>query len=398
MLCISLIISGEIIFSKAWSETILPECQTSSFFNNCFGRRPTKDGGIYSGEFKEDKYHGQGEVIYPDGFTIKGAFKDGMMHGIITTQMPQTGTLRARAINGEIIEGELTFNNGDKYTGGYKNGTFNGNGIFIKSNGEIYNGNFVNGKFDGKGSLKYSNGESYEGFFKNGKLDGKGIFRFNSGEFYNGEYKEGKKSGLGTLYSKLGDEVYAGIWEDDIFRDYACIGYAIRNTSSIEQDGAPIICFKTKNMKGEEIEICPAKKIIDDTIQVSQSWKTERNLTVVCEKGGYCWNASDFLFSASCERQKEPGRQKFVEIDTNANERICMRWQVYSGQGSRCIVHRVEPAEADRNGQPQWHVHYSTQTRSGKGGAGTSGMAIVSPSDQAMSCGGGSIKFSFYNC
>ncbi len=54
--------------------------------------------------------------------------------------------------------GELTFSNGDKYSGSFQNGLFDGMGKYVLGqNRFIYNGQFKEGVFNGKGSLKLVN-------------------------------------------------------------------------------------------------------------------------------------------------------------------------------------------------------------------------------------------------
>ena len=51
-------------------------------------------------------------------------------------------------------------------------------------NGAIYEGDWKNGLFEGKGIYYYINGDRYEGDFKNDKREGKGIYYYNSGYIY----------------------------------------------------------------------------------------------------------------------------------------------------------------------------------------------------------------------
>ena len=39
------------------------------------------DGAKYIGEFKDDKYHGQGTLTFADGVKYVGQFKDDKYHG-----------------------------------------------------------------------------------------------------------------------------------------------------------------------------------------------------------------------------------------------------------------------------------------------------------------------------
>ena len=47
----------------------------SSFLTSC------TQGTKYVGEYKDEKYHGQGTFTFPDGTKYVGEFKDGKRHG-----------------------------------------------------------------------------------------------------------------------------------------------------------------------------------------------------------------------------------------------------------------------------------------------------------------------------
>ena len=155
---------------------------------------------------------------------------------------------------GDIKIYECNFNNGNKYEGEIKNRKFDGEGIFIWANGDVfignwkngerkdgyfhkstdgkimknietmiedgnfYEGEFKNGKFDGKGLYKYKNGDIYRGEFKEGYRDGKGIYLWNDNKFkYDGEWKNDLKHGIGTFteYGYLWNSEKHGIWQND---------------------------------------------------------------------------------------------------------------------------------------------------------------------------------------
>jgi hypothetical protein len=126
----------------------------------------TKDKGVYVGEGKDGKRHGQGTV---------------------------------------------TYSNGKKYVGEFKNGKKHGQGTQTWSNGKKYVGEFKNGKRNGQGTMTYSDGRKYVGGVKNGKWDGKGVSTALDGQrwytLYDGEWKKGKKHGQGKLVvTKIDDD------------------------------------------------------------------------------------------------------------------------------------------------------------------------------------------------
>ena len=54
----------------------LPDCG-SGYRHNCFGTADSGTGHKYVGEFRDDKFNGQGTHTYPDGAKYVGEFKDG---------------------------------------------------------------------------------------------------------------------------------------------------------------------------------------------------------------------------------------------------------------------------------------------------------------------------------
>ena len=65
----------------------LPPCPASGYFHNCFGTRTYPNGNKYVGEWKDDKFNGQGTIIFPDGNKYVSEFKDDKMNGrVIHTQ------------------------------------------------------------------------------------------------------------------------------------------------------------------------------------------------------------------------------------------------------------------------------------------------------------------------
>jgi len=117
------------------------------------------DKGVYVGEKKDGKRHGQGTLTFSDGRKYEGEYRDDKRHG----------------------QGTLTKPNGDKYVGKFKDG-----------------------KQDGQGTETYSDGSSYEGEWKDGKLDGQGTYTWSDGRKYLGEWKDGYKTGKGTFSTTFG--------------------------------------------------------------------------------------------------------------------------------------------------------------------------------------------------
>ena len=153
-------------------QTRLPPCppEVSAWWHNCWGTISSPKGEKYVGEFRDNKFHGQGTYTYPDGLQYVGEFSEGMYHG----------------------KGTMNFPSGANYAGDFRLDKFHGRGIYT-----------------------FPSGAKFEGEYKNGKRDGKGSYTYPEGEKFVGEFRDGKYHGQGILYSAGGTVVQSGRWEDD---------------------------------------------------------------------------------------------------------------------------------------------------------------------------------------
>jgi len=117
------------------------------------------DKGVYVGEKKDGKRHGQGTLTFSDGSSYEGEYRNDKRHG----------------------QGTLTKPNGDKYVGEFKDGEMTGQGTYTHSDGSSYEGEWKDGKQDGQGTYTWSDGKKYVGEWKEGYKTGKGIFSTSFG-------------------------------------------------------------------------------------------------------------------------------------------------------------------------------------------------------------------------
>ena len=142
-----------------------------------------KVGDMYDGKWEDGLFHGHGTFIYAKLFEDDDEYDD-------------EGEVKASALNvtpmfvgeyryGKRVEGTLTYENGDVYTG-----TFDEDGLRVS------------------GQLKYVSGDDFAGLFEKGAIKC-GIMQFKSGDVYSGEFEEGSFHGGGKMLYANGDE-YAG--------------------------------------------------------------------------------------------------------------------------------------------------------------------------------------------
>jgi hypothetical protein len=75
------------------------------------------DGFKYEGEFKEDKFHGKGVMIFPNGRKYEGEFKESKAHGKGAMIFPDGHKYEGMYEDGKKKKGVLTYPNGAKYDG-----------------------------------------------------------------------------------------------------------------------------------------------------------------------------------------------------------------------------------------------------------------------------------------
>lgn len=81
----------------------------------------------------------------------------------------------------------------------------------------VYQGSVLHHKMDGKGTLTFENGDRYEGDFKNGLFEGKGTFTSKDGWVYTGDFKKGLADGTGKLTTE-NKTIYQGHFKQGIYQ------------------------------------------------------------------------------------------------------------------------------------------------------------------------------------
>ena len=114
---------------------------------------------------------------------------------------------RKFVLSGDYIRegfGIMTYPDGTKYEGEFKDGLKNGPGTETYKDGEKYQGDWRDGLRNGYGTFIFPNGTKYEGEFKDGLRNGQGTLILSNGIQGIGEWKDGKPWNI-TEYNKNGD-------------------------------------------------------------------------------------------------------------------------------------------------------------------------------------------------
>lgn len=95
---------------------------------------------------------------------------------------------------------EVMYDDGDQYKGEWSaQGKREGFGVLTFADGARYVGNFREGLCEGKGVLTFPDNSKYEGDFKGGKYHGTGVYQRADGMKFQGEFKNGQVDGSGLL-------------------------------------------------------------------------------------------------------------------------------------------------------------------------------------------------------
>jgi hypothetical protein len=116
------------------------------------------------------------------------------------------GTYSGQCLSGKPDGvGEIVFNNGDRFSGEFKNGRIDGTGTWTSgSSGNTYKGNWRNGKRNGAGTYVWSHGaQHYVGEWADDKRQGQGTFTWANGDRFEGEFRNNQQY-TGKYYSANG--------------------------------------------------------------------------------------------------------------------------------------------------------------------------------------------------
>jgi hypothetical protein len=153
-----------------------------------YGTIRFQDGSVYSGQFKEGRFNGDGmlygngriDVHFQDGRPDSGTFdiKDNRYEYDAPSETVKTWTWDYNGKfnqEGQQGTGTFVFADGSMYLGDFLKGWANGDGLYKNANGDIiYSGGFMYGLFNGFGKYQSPDGWAYEGNFKDGLFDGEG--------------------------------------------------------------------------------------------------------------------------------------------------------------------------------------------------------------------------------
>ncbi|MCF8056407.1 MAG: hypothetical protein K9K37_07190 [Desulfocapsa sp.] len=136
------------------------------------------DGRRYEGSFIAGRPGGEGVIYLVSGSEYDGQFKYGLYDGggnVLFGDGSGAECERGNCINGR---GVILFEDGSRYSGGFKDEMRTGYGGLEMEDGSTYSSDFINNLFDGKGTLVLADKTEYSGWFLAGKMQGTINVRF----------------------------------------------------------------------------------------------------------------------------------------------------------------------------------------------------------------------------
>ena len=118
--------------------------------------------------------------------------------------------------SGDCINGygSLLNEQGDLYTGNFKDALYNGYAKMEYSNGDVYTGLFLTNYRQGWGMQNYVDGRKYEGEWIKDELQGDGTLYYADGKKHIGQFRNNRPNGRGILYNSNNSILADGFFED----------------------------------------------------------------------------------------------------------------------------------------------------------------------------------------
>lgn len=203
----------------------------------------------YEGEWKNGLKHGKGKFYWRNGDMYEGGWENGLKHGkgtLTSVGLIYTGTWVNDCREGKFTT-KLPFRN-EKVTQIYENDKLIEEVIKTKldsnliketinlKDGSLYIGEVKNNKPNGIGIL-YPNKDNYKiyysGTFRNGKLNGNGICELENYR-YEGQFKNGKITGLGIMKHKEHNGQTIGYFKNGFPHGFSRLSNVISGITIIE--------------------------------------------------------------------------------------------------------------------------------------------------------------------
>ena len=257
----------------------------------------------YEGEWENNRPHGKGKLIMPNGNQYIGEIQEGRIHGH-GIERNKYGIIYEGNWESNIKHGhgQMKYIDDAVYTGTYRSGKRHGRGKHLLADGSYYEGGFADDKKHGTGVIKqkdekyfsviykhgirtkktqidsdnlaqgvklpegsiyegmkkynlphgngrcvYPDNSEYNGEWQEGKRHGYGVNTWKDGIYYEGEYFEGLRHGKGKLHLPEGRS-WEGFWERNILLGKNC---KVKLSNSVIYTGDLVVVNKLGKRVGQ---------------------------------------------------------------------------------------------------------------------------------------------------
>ncbi|MDA8875369.1 hypothetical protein N9I60_02285 [Planktomarina temperata] len=270
----------------------LPACSPSGRLHKCFGTWSHESGYTYTGEWLNNKQHGQGTA---------------------------------------------TWALGDKYFGEFENGQQNGQGTHIFADGSKYVGSFVDGSGTGKGSYTYGPNSEW------------------AGDKYVGDHDNWVRSGIGT-YIFANGAVLEGIWKDGEYQYHREIVNAlepslVEKCSTDPKECTPKkLCEFATDQDGSNTVWSDASNKVKHVRFAQSSGMNCGVITIVdpCDT-----DPNDCKINQLCEKATtDNGGQTFWNRAAHDYVEVAKKYGMTCGVPAKTIIREFNPLETEANNNP----------------------------------------------
>ncbi|MCK6526583.1 PDZ domain-containing protein [Myxococcota bacterium] len=173
------------------------------------GRLAQPDGTVFTGSFVGGMRHGTVRTTHPDGAWTEDRWAEDRLAEALRYGGPGFTCERGDCFDGQ---GSVLWANGDSWEGAFRNGAMAGVGVHRTKEGRRCELTFTS-DVDQRGRCTWPDGGRYEGTLRGVVLHGSGTYTAPDGRVYRGEFRDGARHGRGTFRWPEGI-VRDALWDD----------------------------------------------------------------------------------------------------------------------------------------------------------------------------------------
>lgn len=191
------------------------------------GKLYDKGALIYEGTFADGLYEGEGRLYENEMLLYEGAFAQGLYDGEGALYEAGETLLYQGGFSAGLRHGEGTaYEDGKRcYKGAFEADLYHGEGVQYAPDGSVvYRGGFSEGLYAGAGTLTLEDGVTLQAEFEEGRVLGSARYFLDGKLYYEGDTAGLLPEGTGSVYNAAGEVVYTGPMKDGALDGGALLG------------------------------------------------------------------------------------------------------------------------------------------------------------------------------